>query len=102
MPPHLVYIGTYTDPTSQAGFTVTPERPVMGMTGPTGSEGIYVFQQDPETGTLTHLHTLSGVVNPSFLALDPARRFLFAVNEVRQYDGEPTGAVSSFAIDPQT
>ncbi len=64
MPPHLVYIGTYTDPTRQAGFTVTPEKPIMGMTGPTGSAGIYVFQQDPITGALTHLHTLGGMINP--------------------------------------
>ena len=33
MPPHLVYVGTYTDPSSQAGYEVTPERPVMGTTG---------------------------------------------------------------------
>jgi 6-phosphogluconolactonase len=102
MPPHLVYIGTYTDPTRQAGFTVTPEKPIMGMTGPTGSAGIYVFQQDPITGALTHLHTLGGMINPSFLAIDPSRRFLFAVNEMRDHAGQPTGAVSSFAIDQQT
>ena len=102
MPPQLVYVGTYTNPTRQAGFTVTPEEPIMGMTGPTGSEGIYVFQQDPATGGLTHLHTAVGVVNPSFLALDSAGRFLFAVNEVREHDGQATGAVSSFAIDRET
>src|SRR5262245_14878407 len=33
MPPHLVYVGTYSDPSSQAGYEVTPERPVMGTTG---------------------------------------------------------------------
>jgi 6-phosphogluconolactonase len=102
MPPHLVYVGTYTDPSSQAGYEVTPERPVMGMTGPTGAEGIYVFRQDPATGALAHRQTVPGVVNPSFLALDPGERFLFAVNETRETDGAETGAVSSFALDAHT
>ena len=39
----LVLVGTYTDPSRQAGFEVTPATPVMGMTGPTGSAGIYVL-----------------------------------------------------------
>ena len=98
----LVYVGTYTDPSPQAGFAVTPERPIMGMTGPTGSEGIYVFAHDPATGALTHRHTVAGTLNPSFLALDPQERFLFAVEEARETDGAATGAVSSFALDPAT
>ncbi len=87
MPEQLVYVGTYTDPSRQAGYEVTPATPVMGMTGPTGSEGIYVYRRDPDSGALTHLHTVAGVLNPSFLALDPAERFLFAVNEAREYGG---------------
>lgn len=102
MPSNLVYVGTYTDPSRQAGFEVTPATPVMGMTGPTGSEGLYVYQHDPESGELSHLHTVAGVVNPSFLALDPGERFLFAVNESRDFDETESGAVSSFAIDPDT
>jgi hypothetical protein len=42
MSSNRVYVGTYTDPSRQAGYEVTPANPVMGMTGPTGSEGIYV------------------------------------------------------------
>ena len=41
-------------------------------------------------------------VNPSFLALDSQHRWLFAVNEVREFDGGLSGAVSSYAIDPST
>ena len=100
MATRLVYIGTYTDPSPQAGYPVTPEHPVMGMTGPTGSSGIYVFEQDTESGALTQRHTVASVLNPSFLALDPGGRYLFAVNESREFAGAPTGAVSSFALDP--
>jgi 6-phosphogluconolactonase len=102
MPRNLVYVGTYTDPDRQAGREVTPERPVMGMTGPTGAKGIYVYRRERGTGALTHLHTVPGIANPAFLALDPRERFLYAVNETLDFDGEPTGAISAFAIDPAT
>src|SRR5262249_10672512 len=34
-----------------------------------------------------------------FIEIDPKRGLLFAVNEVGQFEGKPTGAVSAFAID---
>src|SRR4029077_5735198 len=40
-------------------------------------------------------------VNPSFLAIDPSRRFLYAVNEVQKYKDAKSGVVSAFAIDYQ-
>lgn len=97
-----IYVGTYTDPSAQAGYEVTPDRPVMGMTGPTGSEGIYVFSYEPHSGAWTPLGTAGGVPNPSFLALDRGERFLFVVNETLEFQGEGTGAVSSFALEPDS
>jgi 6-phosphogluconolactonase len=44
----------------------------------------------------------SGVVAsaaPSSLALDASERFLYAVNEVNEYEGLPTGTVEAYAID---
>ncbi len=98
----LVLCGSYTDPSLQAGFQVTPERPVMGMVGPTGSVGLYVFRRDPGTGGLTPLGSSEPVVNPSFLVLDRAGRFVFAVSEVQEFRGQPRGAVYSFALDAET
>jgi len=40
--------------------------------------------------------------NPSFFEVDLKRRLLFAANEVNQFEGRPTGAVSAFSIDPAT
>jgi 6-phosphogluconolactonase len=40
--------------------------------------------------------------NPSYLVVDAARGRLFAVNEVDEHDGRPTGLVSAFAIDEPT
>jgi 6-phosphogluconolactonase len=64
-------------------------------------DGIHVYRFDPATGTLD---LLGGVAtdNASFLAIHPNKQFLYAVNEVGQFQGEPTGAVSAFRIDPET
>jgi 6-phosphogluconolactonase len=40
--------------------------------------------------------------NPSFLALDAPRNYLFAVNDVDEYEGLPTGSVESYAVEPTT
>jgi 6-phosphogluconolactonase len=59
------------------------------------SEGIYIYKMDQLTGALKRTGSIRSE-NPSFLTIDPARRFLYAVNET------PAGAVSSFRIDPAT
>lgn len=82
MPANLVYVGSYTEPAPRSGA------------------GISIYHQDPQSGVLTHRQSYGDVVNPSFLAFDPRRQFLFAVNETKDYQGRPSGAVSSFAINP--
>jgi 6-phosphogluconolactonase len=52
------------------------------------------------TGKLTPLGVTADVANPSFLAIHPTRRFLYAVNELYRLKRETTGAVSAFAIEP--
>ena len=77
----LVYVGTYT-----AGK----------------SEGIYLLRLNLSSGELRHVGTTKGVVNPSFLTLDGRRRYLYAVNEVEEFAGKKSGAVSAFAVDQTT
>jgi 6-phosphogluconolactonase len=77
----LVYVGTYTG-------------------GP--SKGIYLFRMDPETGAVTAAGLAAETANPSFLAIHPGRRFLYAVGEVGEFGGKKTGAVSAFSVDPAT
>jgi len=59
------------------------------------SEGIYIYRIDQGTGELKRVGSAKSE-NPSFLALDPGKRFLYAVNE------NPEGTVSSFQIDRET
>ena len=59
------------------------------------SEGIYSYRMDQTTGQLKPAGSIRSE-NPSFLTIDPAKRFLYAVNET------PKGAVSAFRINSKT
>ena len=75
---YVVYVGTYTDKTA--------------------SKGIYAFRFNPATGRATNPSLAATSVNPSFLAVDRGAKYLYAVNEVSNYQGQSSGAVSTFAI----
>lgn len=79
-----VYIGTYTQRLPHVNGT---------------AEGVYVYRLDRATGALERLSTAGGVVNPSFVTLDAARRRLYAVQELGEFEGQPGGAASAFAVD---
>jgi 6-phosphogluconolactonase len=78
---YRVYVGTYT-------------------TGGSTSKGIYQLELDLSSGALTSPKLAGEAVNPSFLAVHPSRRFLYAVGEVSDFQGQKSGAVSAFAVDP--
>lgn len=64
-------------------------------------KGIYAFRFQPSTGKTVSLGLAAESVSPSFLAVHPDRRTLYAVNEAPMYAaGE--GGVSAFAIDAGT
>jgi 6-phosphogluconolactonase len=61
-----------------------------------------VSRFDAATGKLTAPVLAAAAKNPSFLAVHPTLPVLYAVSEVADADGKPTGAVLSFAIDEAT
>ncbi|HYE32817.1 MAG TPA: lactonase family protein [Methylomirabilota bacterium] len=67
-----------------------------------GSKGIYVSKLDLATGALTEPELAAEVESPSFLAIHPSKQFVYAVNEVGNFQGGKTGAVSAFAVDATT
>ena len=77
----IVFIGTYTH---------------------TGSKGIYTCRFDDDTGALEQISVATGAGNPSFLALHPNKRFLYAASEVTEFDGKEQGAVYAYAIDAKS
>src|SRR2546423_4857896 len=65
------------------------------------SEGIYTYGMNMDTGELRRIGSTKAV-NPSFLALRVGygiQRYLYAVNEVNDFAGQSSGALSAFALD---
>ena len=75
----LVYVGTYTQ---RAG------------------KGIYAWRFQASPPKAISLGLVAEASNPSFLAVHPNRRYLYAVNEDSLFQGRPSGAASAYAIDP--
>lgn len=78
-----LFIGTYT-------------RPLPHVDG--HGEGIYRCRLDVTTGALACDGVVARLDNPTFLALDPAGRRLYAVSETDETDGAAGGALHAFAI----
>lgn len=78
---YLVYFGTYTG---------------------AKSKGIYVSRFDAATGGLSEPMLAAETRNPSFLAVHPNRRFLYAVGELNEFQGQRAGAVSAFSLEART
>lgn len=90
-------------------FPLSAQRPpskgdylVYFGTSSRNAKGIYVSRFNATTGQLTAPELAGETANPSFLAIHPNRRFLYAVSEVNNFQGQRLGAVSAFAIDRVT
>lgn len=85
----LFYIGTYTTPIIfGSGERIRAE-----------GKGIYSFSFNPATKKISKPLLLAQVPNPSFLALSPTGRYLYAVNELPSWEGLDSGGISAFSVD---
>jgi len=75
------YVGTYSD-----------------GSGP----GIHCCCLDRQSGALSLVSQTMGGAKPSFLALHPSGKYLYAVNELAVEGGGPGGGVSAFIVEPGT
>src|SRR5215469_14752023 len=74
---YLVYVGTYTTKTA--------------------SKGIYAFRYDASSGKLTSIGVAAETQDPSWVAVHPKGKFLYAVNEAGK-----NSMVSAFSLDAQS
>jgi 6-phosphogluconolactonase len=75
------YIGTYTDG---------------------DAKGIYLYKMNTESGKVDFVSVTENIDNPSYLAIDEQNKFLYAANEVADFDETKNGSVSAFKIMPGT
>ncbi len=66
------------------------------------SKGISLYRYNATTHDVTALGTAAETTSPSFLAISPDTRFVYAVNEVGDYKGPNSGGVSAFSVDRST
>jgi 6-phosphogluconolactonase len=70
------------------------------------ADGVGVYQLVDSNGTsngaLALLQTATDAFNPTYVALSPSGKNLYAVNAVSEIDGHPGGGVSAYAVDPAT
>ncbi len=79
-----IYIGTYTGDK------------------PDDSKGIYRAEFDSATGKLSEPILAGEIKSPSFVAIHPNGRFLYAVGETADFGGIKSGSVNAFAIDARS
>ena len=77
---YRVFVGTYTG-------------------GDSISKGVYSCEFDSETGKLSEPVLAAELINPSFLAIHPSGKYLYAVNEVSEGPGRGNGAVTALTIN---
>lgn len=80
--------------TSQGVYSV-----YIGTYQPKGKDGLFHLRFDATTGKLSVQSAVSTVTNPSFVALHPGGRYLYAVGEA---PGGAEGEVCAFSVDPGT
>ena len=75
---YTVYVGTYTGDKSK---------------------GIYAFDFNAATGKAGEVKLVAETPSPSFLALHPNGKVVYAVNEVNEVNGEKGGGLSAFRVE---
>lgn len=79
--PLLMYVGTYTQHESK---------------------GIYAWRFDPATGKATALGLVAETPSPSWLAQSPNKNVIYVANELTDYQGLKSGAVSAWEMNRST
>ena len=100
-----VFLTALTGETGMSSVQAAEPAPIRVYFGTyTGAEskGIYTAIFDRSNGSFRNLELAAESKNPSFLAIHPSLKSLYAVSEVSDSDGKPTGAITAFSIDPQT
>lgn len=75
---YYMFVGTYTD---------------------AGSKGIYVYRFNTATGKAEWVSNTEGLVNPSYVAIAPDKKHIYAVTETARNN---SGSVSAFSFDKST
>lgn len=83
-----LYVGTYTCPIRFGTGEIMKGK----------GKGILHLSIDTVTGMIQEVSKPIHTVNPSFVMEHPKKRYLYAVNETKWYNGQEGGSLSAFSI----
>lgn len=85
-------------------MTQTVERVMayVGSYADSSGPGVYACEYDAGTGRLRLVQQISGLQNPTFLAVDDEGLKLYAISEGKDAEGRRTGAAAAMNIDAKT
>ena len=83
----------------QAHAAPTKALVFIGSYSAADKDSVHLYQLDLKGGSLKKLSAVSGLRNPSFLKIHPNGKFLYAVNEVGDFQGKKSGGVTAFGLD---
>jgi 6-phosphogluconolactonase (cycloisomerase 2 family) len=89
--PGVAYAGAQKQLVYAGGYTSRPDGSAHG-------EGIYLFDADPLTGELTNRRLAARFVNPTWIAIHPTKKYLYASSETTDASSG-SGTIGAFAID---
>jgi 6-phosphogluconolactonase len=72
------------------------QRVFIGSNKP---DGILAFEWNPETAELAPAGVAAKIANVDWIVYSEDRKYLFAASEVESFNGKPTGAVASYAVE---
>lgn len=82
--------------------TVTEDIYWNGQVFENSGKGIYWFTMDVDSGHVTFKGLAEGERNPSFILRDSKGKYLYAVNELQEYQNEKTGCVSAYRLHSES
>ena len=67
--------------------------------GSGGADGILAFDWNPETAELGPAGVAANLSTVDWITFSPDRKYIYAAAELDSFNGKPTGAVASFAVE---
>ncbi len=63
------------------------------------TKGISMARFDPTTGALSDLELAVEMPNPTFFAIHPNGRYVYAIHEIGNFEGQKVGSIGAYTID---
>jgi 6-phosphogluconolactonase len=93
---------TFHSPLASGQTAIPGKLLLVGTQTAATSKGVYTYNFDSATGELKKVGLATAAANPTFLCMTPDRKTVIVANELEEFGGQKSGAVSTFTLDHST